>query len=132
MEEDYVSFETAKLLKENGFDETTYRNYSATGDDSYYNFTSPEDGIPCPTIQMARKWLMEKKGYYIVCMPTLVDEKFFVELYKFQFGEWNPVDDEDTDMVYPGGKNSLFYKDFDKPEIAYDDAMQFCLKKSKK
>ena len=44
--EDYVSFETAKLLKEKGFDEECQQYY---GDYRY----------PCPTLQMAMKWLRE-------------------------------------------------------------------------
>ena len=44
--EDYVGFETAKLLKENGFDEECQTYY---GDYKY----------PCPTLQMTMKWLRE-------------------------------------------------------------------------
>ena len=46
IQEDYVSFETAKLLKEKGFDEKTI---------SFY----PPGDIQRPTIQMAMKWLRE-------------------------------------------------------------------------
>lgn len=44
--EDYVSFEIAKLLKEKGFDSECQQYY---GDYEY----------PCPTLQMAMKWLRE-------------------------------------------------------------------------
>ena len=44
--EDYVSFETAKLLKEKGFDEKVI---------SFY----PPGDIPRPTLQMVMKWLRE-------------------------------------------------------------------------
>ena len=128
MEEDYVSFETAKLLKENGFDETTYRNYSATGDDSYYNFTGPADGIPCPTIQMARKWLMYKKGFYVAVVPACYEKVLVVEIYKFEFGEWTPLSEDDTSLVYTGSK-SIFYKEYEKPEEAYDELIKYCLEK---
>ena len=67
--EDYVSFETAKLLKEKGFDENTPVNYFV-GDDKprgcvvgemIYHKRLEEDThlIACPTLQMAMKWLRE-------------------------------------------------------------------------
>lgn len=48
--EDYVSLETAKLLKEKGFDAECDYEYAA------------------PTLQMAMKWLREEKHYYIQVM----------------------------------------------------------------
>ena len=55
--EDYVSFETSKLLKEKGFNEKCYVNYSSNGITLHFNYQTPSDGIPCPTLQMAMKWL---------------------------------------------------------------------------
>ena len=60
--EDYVSFETAKLLKEKGFNEKCSRWYVANepqegiiekgfGENQFY--------INAPTLQMAMKWLRE-------------------------------------------------------------------------
>lgn len=71
--EDYVSFETAKLLKEKGFDEPTYRAYFETikehelsfdvgRNNSQWEKINKEDGIfncSAPTLQMAMKWLRE-------------------------------------------------------------------------
>ena len=67
--EDYVSFETAKLLKEKGFDENCSRSYvkdklavSQGFNNSYYT-TMYSDGcyrpVSAPTLQMAMKWLRE-------------------------------------------------------------------------
>ena len=67
--EDYVSFETAKLLNEKGFDENTPVNYFV-GDDKprgcvvgemIYHKRGEEDAylIACPTLQMTMKWLRE-------------------------------------------------------------------------
>lgn len=61
IQEDYVSFETAKLLKEKGFDINTLMVYSQNGnfmpdgviEDTYQTFYS------APTLQMAMKWLRE-------------------------------------------------------------------------
>jgi hypothetical protein len=50
--EDYVSFETAKLLKEKGFSEKVI---------SFY----PPGDIQRPTLQMAMKWLREVHKIFI-------------------------------------------------------------------
>ena len=78
--EDYVSFETAKLLKEKGFDEETAYAYSNNGEllrlnhfgikdltntdcNGYATWQFPIEGvasiISAPTFQMAMKWLRE-------------------------------------------------------------------------
>lgn len=66
--EDYVSFETAKLLKEKGFDEATYHDYAPSGarwfEEVLVNHNS-QGGVACPTLQMAMKWLREKHNIFI-------------------------------------------------------------------
>ena len=63
--EDYVSFETAKLLKEKGFDEPCLSYFWSEGIDTSYTeipFTQNnmyEGQILRPTLQMAMKWLRE-------------------------------------------------------------------------
>lgn len=54
--EDYVSFETAKLLKAKGFNEYCEKSYSLEGK-LYSNF--PDNCILAPTLQMAMKWLRD-------------------------------------------------------------------------
>ena len=72
--EDYVSFETAKLLKEKGFDvkcEYCYAEFSK--DDIEVIGLSPakcvqslkEDRYPYVTLQMAMKWLRENHKIHI-------------------------------------------------------------------
>ena len=83
--EDYVSFETAKLLKEKGFDWEclahwfigTERNFSISKTPQNWNEVKTDlDWLSCPTHQMACKWLREvyklhigiargPKGYHI-------------------------------------------------------------------
>ena len=95
--EDYVSFETAKLLKEKGFDEICYLGYNKNGE---YVPTSNRTNsqiiqpdfcfICCPTLQMTMKWLREVHnlsvevyrtacGYIgcIVAVPSGTDKKVF-------------------------------------------------------
>lgn len=62
--EDYVSFETAKLLKEKGFDEYCYGyyytpEYMSYGDTKQRNLELFPDSYSAPTLQMAMKWLRE-------------------------------------------------------------------------
>ena len=67
--EDYVSFETAKLLKEKGFDESCSRSYvkdklaySQGFNNSYYMIMYTDETyrpISAPTLQMVMKWLRE-------------------------------------------------------------------------
>ena len=57
--EDYVSFETAKLLKEKGFDEPTLWFYVGDGTKYLAHKTLNGDWYRRPTLQMAMKWLRE-------------------------------------------------------------------------
>lgn len=66
--EDYVSFETAKLLKEKGFDWVVERTFLEHN--NYYVPCDPshiqrKDAIAIPTLQMAMKWLREKYDLHI-------------------------------------------------------------------
>ena len=72
--EDYVSFETAKLLKEKGFgiEEETRGYYPIKGDatgrlmfGAEYHHNTSQVQIAAPTLQMAMKWLREKHKLYI-------------------------------------------------------------------
>ena len=83
--EDYVSVETAKLLKEKGFDEITFTWYNGKGkfcvgknnfDDYHMNHFSSmaitaKDKNKCsaPTLQTAMKWIRKKHNLYIDPYP---------------------------------------------------------------
>lgn len=73
--EDYISFETAKLLKEKGFNERVKSYYTESGLAGYMlalketKNTELDNGfISRPTIQMTMKWLREK-GWFICIIP---------------------------------------------------------------
>lgn len=83
--EDYVSFETAKLLKEKGFNERGLCVYTVnskeliTFGDWVENSCLLSHLIAAPTLQMAIKWLREEKGIAIVpILSSILDSKKFL------------------------------------------------------
>lgn len=70
MNEDYVSFEVAKLLKEKKFDWGCQAFYNANrtlaaSPVHTINDELEDSDIACPTLYMAQKWLIEKKGLHV-------------------------------------------------------------------
>ena len=88
--EDYVSYDTAKLLREKGFDEPCRSAYLWNGEEEelctsfsnhiQFNSEDCEDGdiprISAPTFQMAMKWL--RKVHHKYC-----DIRYDIDLYWF-------------------------------------------------
>lgn len=81
--EDYVSFETAKLLKEKGFDEPCCGSYSYRGGNVVVRASKLSNtdlcyhpdisGISAPTLQMTMKWLRLTHKIYIQAFAPLYD-----------------------------------------------------------
>lgn len=94
IQEDYVSFLTVKLLKENGFDEPCFRYTENDGDD-WTAFMRTEDSVGIPTLQLARKWLRETFGIEI---QTDVCKYGKEHLTRYT---WIPVIVTDTSLLYP-------------------------------
>ncbi len=65
--EDYVSFETAKLLKEKGFEGKMHTFYTEKGIEMESAYVVPSNFFPiyCPTLQMVMKWLRENYNIHI-------------------------------------------------------------------
>jgi len=122
--EDYVSFETAKLLKEKGFNEGC-RQYLYRGNlifsrseiwnrelDNY-----EDEGWAAPTLQMAMKWLRE--NYNIYCDIGYDDCDWF----------WNIIS---VDKNVPVEDRPLFIKNglagYKSYEEACEEAIKYCLK----
>jgi len=63
--EDYVSFETAKLLKEKGFDGVVSAHYNNLGGVIMGTNPISKNTVKCPTLQMAMKWLREVHKIFI-------------------------------------------------------------------
>ena len=90
IKEDYVSFETAKLLKEKGFDETCYAcyEYFSSSITMYSGWPFEYKGEPvhnskdiiiCPTLQMAMKWLREVHN--IMVSPYALSLGYYFEIF---------------------------------------------------
>ena len=78
--EDYVSFETAKLLKEKGFDEKCRALYTFWFDevegpkeDETENWNIEPKYFSAPTLQMAMKWLRESHNMFIRIIQSHID-----------------------------------------------------------
>ena len=82
MTEDYVSFETAKLLKEKGFDEPCLMCYNSDkkleGYGHYNSYRNSEVfALTAPTLQMTIKWLREVHKLYVVVRPYVTEDGIF-------------------------------------------------------
>jgi hypothetical protein len=90
IEEAYVSFEVAKLLKEKGFDEKCRGGYHSEFDNNDnpivileewiaqpYNNDFVDEGFLCsaPTHQMAMAWLREEYDFHIIVYPWKANNK---------------------------------------------------------
>ena len=106
--EDYVSFETAKLLKEKGFDENVI---------SFY----PPGDIQRPTLQMAMKWLREVHKLHIDILPNPLDFKH----EDIQDG-WGCEVTHLSNLAYDGNYQ-FFQKKYKTYEQACEEAIKYCL-----
>ena len=97
IQEAYVSFETAKLLKEKGFDEKTLMVYMSYGDlckcnrsdsirnSNYNDITKNYFECTAPTHQMTMKWLREVHNIDICVFPyqsDYISYSYKVKIYK--------------------------------------------------
>ena len=113
--EDYVSFETAKLLKEKGFEGFTLFSYSNRGSTMCGHWENEIDWLPKCTLQMAMKWLRKKHNLCIVPLPLVTDDD----------GEggclWKYTISMKLKVLFDSGNL------YESPEIASDDAIKHCL-----
>lgn len=124
--EDYVSFETAKLLKEKGFHEVCKCQYGRHGD---IGWTSSNNGnvttFARPTLQRAMKWLREVHHLYI--------DVGFGNDYKGEFLYMGDIYDLTKDSNVHGKYEPIIEADdylSDNPktyEEAVEAAIKYCL-----
>lgn len=83
--EERVSFETAKTLKELGFDWDSYGVFDGLKlikDKLYYNFGNANhnkygDLISAPTQEVVRRWLRNKHDIYIDIVTSVLDNEIY-------------------------------------------------------
>ena len=112
IEEDYVSFEIAKLLRKKGFNEYCYKSYDTNGE-LCSNF--PQNCVLAPTFQMVMKWLLLEYKFYVNVVPS-------VERY-YWTGKWHSYV-ESLKKRYPFEK---FIATVESPEEACEAAIKYCL-----
>lgn len=115
--EDYVSFETAKLLKEKGFDEHCFTSYNTflsnhKVEESKVSEWGKANQIYRPTLQMAMKWLREVHNLHIDVDPSE--------------GDWNPtvLELENWSCVVKFGDEIPIQDSY---EQACEAAIKYCL-----
>ena len=125
IEEDYVSFETAKLLKEKGFNEPCYTCYMVN-EISHYdycltNFEAIEDVVTAPTLQMAMKWLREVHNIHIELNWDKGNQLYSFQIWKS--GKFQPeISSLDLWRIYKDGN----YPGEWKYEEACEAAIKYC------
>ena len=121
--EDYVSFETAKLLKEKGFDEATFYDYNERGtrwfEEVLVNHNS-QGGVACPTLQMAMKWLRETHKISVEPLPDWLDSNH-TDIHDGWYCEIRNL----TDMSYDA--DYFEHKKYSTYEEACEAAIKHCL-----
>lgn len=129
--EDYVSFETAKLLKEKGFDEKCMSYYGhgefQLGHPKYMKSNTDRDGVACngvpydayndPTLQMAMKWLREEHNLFVFPFPQMNTNKFWVEIFQLS-------DSQEWVNLYC---ESIELQDYQTQEEACEAGIKYCL-----
>lgn len=115
--EDYVSFETAKLLKEKGFDGECLNSYL---DGVLFDASFNKEGfVNAPTLQMAMKWLREVHNLH-----CNVDYDFVLGWYCqiTSLKKTVEYDYEEMKHYHPDKDNG-----FSSPEEAYEEAIKYTL-----
>lgn len=126
--EDYVSFETAKLLKEKGFDEATIGYYPIVGKAKEifhkgaayrWNYFS-DRGIAAPTLAMAMKWLREVHNLVIEPYRTACGYLYTISSIPYGSNRY------DNSEAYNGDdEDSGQWTTWEK---ACEDGIEYCLK----
>lgn len=84
MEEQIVSFETAKLAKQMGFNEWCYYYYDFNGkiDSNNSSITTNAKYCSAPTQSLLEKWLREKHNLFISVWFNDLTGKWWVDIYE--------------------------------------------------
>jgi hypothetical protein len=121
IKEDYVSFETAKLLKAKGFSEATSGLYDCGNGlmsfmvDINWNDKNDCPFISAPTMQMAMKWLRKEHNIYIDILTYTTGKNIQFRWVGHEKGRF--FSQEEGKTIY-----------FDSYEQAVEEALSYVLK----
>lgn len=129
--EDYVSFETAKLLKEKGFpqDDTRILSTCYKYNGKFCNNVKSMSRVDreicymAPTLQMAMKWLREQYNIHITIYP--VDKRL-----RDKFGKYEAVlydIENDVEVILQNFGIFGYHIYGGTPEDATEKAIKYCL-----
>ena len=120
IQEDYISFESAKLLKEKGFNEECFALYNPDGVliQSGIRLNNIQVGrvkgsYSAPTLQMAMKWLREIHKIFI---EVYADKAYNSKDIIFNYEIW----DENLNSIWRAGCFTTY-------EEACEAAIKYCL-----
>ena len=114
--EDYISFEVAKLLKEEGFEGRMHTFYTEEGTDIESSYVVPSNFFPIyrPTLQMAMKWLRE-----VHSIDISIDIRFWTDDEGVDVKSWRYTVYR-TDEIEDFGQSDTY-------EEACEEAIKYCL-----
>lgn len=127
--EDYISYKTAKLLKEKGFscDEISCikvfkgHTYKIQG-----NVIDADEDVTIPTIQMAMKWLREE--YNKIIVPNVkINDKTSGTIDCYIVGIWHIPKNNGGGFCYTFPTLSTPYNGYSSYEEACEVGIKFCL-----
>lgn len=135
IEEDYVSFETAKLLKEKGFDWNTDKQFNLDKIVGDYNITDrsryPEIYLDAPTLQMAMKWLRETHNVLVI--PDYdyecTNKSYCYKIYKLGENgkpERVPIEGVRYDTLGESHTEIVSYRDYERSYFDYKTYEETC------
>ena len=108
---DYVSFETAKLLKEKGMDISCFNHYVQKN-----NNDGTSEAVTVCTLQMAMKWLRVVHNILLFLLPAQDNGKLF---YLVEVWTWN-----EEESIYESTYAPMPRKE---PGQAVEAAIKYCL-----
>ena len=133
VQEEYINFETAKLLKDKGFDEICYLGYNVNG--AYFPTSNRSNSqiiqpdfcfICCPTQQHVMRWMREAHNLFIEIQCYSVDNDF-----NYSYVVYRQLKNL-RGKEYGIGKHSYLRKEkgksqFRSYEEACEEAIKYCL-----
>lgn len=131
-DEDFVSFETAKLLKEKGFDVYTYAYYEDEDNPNVSLHASKAinwnktEFISKPTLQTAMKWLRENHNLHVDSSIYIDTDGDVEHEYDYTYWDWTIFNSESGRMV---AEPEIGCGRYDTYEQACDAGIKYCLEK---